>query len=750
MPGEDRRGTQQLLAVALAHHQAGRLDDAERLYGRILDTDARHADALHFLGILQHERGNGERALTLIRRAIAQRSDVPAFHNNLGLVLSAQKRLEEAAASYARAAQLRPGYAEAHFNLGVTLQSLGKREAAAAAYQRAIALTPDYVEAYNNLGVLYIDEGRPGLAIECLGAALSHKPDHAEAHNNLGNALRAVGRAGEAIESYRKALLHDPTHPTGELNIGRLMLEQGKPAEAAQHFERALLLNRSVRALSSLGSALREQGRLSESLAAYRAALASYPDDAEARLGEVIANIPIFADDVAQSREAVGRFIHSLQCLAEWGAQHTDELAQSVSGYVPFYLAYRPQDLRSALCSYGDIVCSATAAHWHPGPLQHPSAPPRAGSRVTTSRTRMLIVSAHVRQHPVWNVILRGLIEQIDRRKFELVLYHTGATCDSQTGWAQDQVDRFVQGPKAARGWLDEIRKDDPDVILYPEVGMDPATCLLASLRLAPLQIAMWGHPVTTGLPSIDAFFSGDLLEGPDADQHYRERLVRLPGTGVYTAVDQPQQTHVWSGVNSSSSSTVRFTLCQQPIKFDPQDDALLVEIARRVDSCEIWLVRPQKLDWTAIRLRDRLARAFLAHGLDPDRYLRLTPWLSSAEFPGFLDAMDVSLDSPAFSGYTTAWQAVHRGLPMVTLAGTYLRQRLAAGVLQQIGMEDQIARSREDYVEIAVRLANERSSSPERAAERRAAIRTTSSRADHNLAAVSAFEDAVSELRGC
>ena len=736
MAREHPPGIQQLFTAALGHHQARRLDAAEQLYRRILTTDPRHADALHFFGILQHERGDGERASTLIRQAIAQRPNVAAFHNNLGLVLFAQGRLEEAGACYAQAVRLRPDYAEAHFNQGVALQARGQWSAAVDAYQRAIALKPDYVEAYNNLGVVHLDDGRPDLAVACLKTALSQQADHAEAHNNLGSALRAAGRMSEASESYRAALMHDPAHAAAHLNLGRLLLEQGQPAEAVIYLERACSLSPG-KALASLGSALREQGKLAQSLTAYREALAACPDDAEARLGEVIASIPIFAEDAVQSREAVGRFMHALEGLAAWGAQHPTELAQCVSSHLPFYLAYRPQDLRPALCRYGDLFCSVTAAYWHPAPIRR-----RAPS---AARTRMLIVSAHVRRHPVWDVILRGLIEQLDRQKFELVLYHTGAACDAQTEWAQGRVDRFVQGPKAAHAWIDAIGKDAPDVIFYPEVGMEPITCLLASLRLAPLQIAAWGHPVTTGLPSLDGFVSAELLEGPDADTHYREKLIRLPGTGVYTQMEE-LEVAPWAGA-AQSSGVVRFALCQQPIKFDPQDDALLVEIARRVGSCEFWLVGPQKLDWTGVKLRDRLERAFRTGGLDPERHLRLTSWLSGAQFRGFLDAMDVSLDCPAFSGYTTAWQAVHRGLPMVTLAGPYLRQRLASGLLRQIGMADQIARSREEYIELAVQLADEHSRG--RVAERRAAIRGAAHRADRNLAAVRAFERVIANYDG-
>lgn len=673
MPRLTPSGIQQSFAAALAHHRAGRLDEAERLYGRILEADARHADALHFLGILQHARGHGERALGLIRKAIALRPAVAAFHNNLGLVLSAQNRLDEAAGCYAK----------------------------------AVHLEPNYLEAYNN----------------------------------LGNTLRAIGKTTEAIAAYKAAISRDPRYAIAHLNLGRLLLEQGKPAEATPYLQRALTLDPGGKALSSLGSALREQGKPEASLAAYRDALTVSPDDAEARLGEVIAAIPIFAVDARQSRETVPRFMQSLEGLASWSAKHTHELAQSANSYLPFYLAYRPQDVSAALCRYGDMVCSATGKYWHPRAIPEPRMP------ATAPRTRMLIVSAHVRRHPVWDVILRGLIAQLDRQKFELVLYHLGSACDAQTSWARGQVDRFVQGPKEAQEWIDEVGKLAPDVIFYPEVGMEPVTCLLASLRLAPLQLAAWGHPVTTGLPSIDAFLSGELLEGPDADSHYREKLVRLPGTGVCTEMeDLESEPRPWSG-ETAASAAIRFALCQQPIKFDPDDDGLFVEIARRVGDCEFWLVRPQKLSWTADRLYERLAQGFRAAGLDPERHLRVTPWLSAAEFAGFLDAMDVSLDAPAFSGYTTAWQAVHRSLPIVTLAGRYLRQRLAAGVLQQIGMADQVARSREDYVELAVRLASERSASPGRAAERRAAIRAAAPRADHNIAAVRAFETVVLQL---
>jgi predicted O-linked N-acetylglucosamine transferase (SPINDLY family) len=291
------------------------------------------------------------------------------------------------------------------------------------------------------------------------------------------------------------------------------------------------------------------------------------------------------------------------------------------------------------------------------------------------------------------------------------------------------------------KAWLDEVAQDRPDVMFYPEVGMDPATCALAALQLAPLQVAGWGHPVTTGLPSMNLFLSGEYLEGRGAEQHYCETLFRLPGTGVCTELPAVQAQR-WSGPDRHRD-VVRFALCQQPIKFDPADDVLLARIAKEAGPSEFWLASPKALHWATAKLRNRLAAAFRAEGLDPNAYLRVMPWLPYDQFAGFLDEMDIYLDCPAFSGYTTAWQAIHRGLPIVTWEGDYLRQRLAAGLLRQIGKTDGIAASRDQYVQIAIRWAHDCRRSDLWAA-RREEMRRASPRADGNRAAVRSFEQAL------
>jgi predicted O-linked N-acetylglucosamine transferase (SPINDLY family) len=352
-----------------------------------------------------------------------------------------------------------------------------------------------------------------------------------------------------------------------------------------------------------------------------------------------------------------------------------------------------------------------------------------------------VIVSGQVRQHPVWDVILRGIVAHVDRHLFEVFLYHTGALKDEETEWARTRVDRFVQGPKPVKAWLQEIGNDQPDILFYPEVGMDPVTCALAALRLAAVQAASWGHPITTGLPTIDIYLTGELIEGPSAEHHYREKLVRLPGTGVCTESPGPLA-QPWDA-QSRPPEVVRFAVCQQPIKFDPADDILLARIAKEVGTCEFWLASPLKLQRGAARLKNRLAAVFRDAGIDPDAHLRVVPWLPREQFLGFLDQMDVFLDCPAFSGYTTAWQALHRGTPVVTLEGDFLRQRLAAGLLRQIGITEGIVGSTKEYVETAVQFA-QRCREPQTRSGWRESISAAARNADGNLAAVRSIERAL------
>ena len=272
-----------MLAEAVAYHQAGRLDEAERLYRQILAADPRQADCLHLAGVIAYQRGDCAAATDSIGQAIAVDGSIAAYHCNLGLALHGLDRFDEAEASYRRALRLAPSYPEAHSNLGVTLRRQGRLDEAVASLQAALAFRPDYSEAQSNLGVTLQDLGRFEDAAACYRAALATRPDNAEACSNLATALRELGRPEEAAEYCRRALALKPNYADAHSNLGNIYKEMGRLDDAVEAHLRAIALSPGLaQAHGNLGVALQELGRLDDAAAALRQAIALRPDDAEA------------------------------------------------------------------------------------------------------------------------------------------------------------------------------------------------------------------------------------------------------------------------------------------------------------------------------------------------------------------------------------------------------------------------------------------------------------------------------------
>ncbi|WP_372400108.1 tetratricopeptide repeat protein [Azospirillum sp. HJ39] len=265
-----------LLDKALACHRAGDLDGAERGYRAMLAVDGGHADALHLLGVLHHQRGRDADAVRLIGRAVARRSGVAEQHANLGLALHALGRLDEAEAEYRRALALRDAYPEAHNSLGSALQERDRLAEAAAHYRRALELRGDYAEAWANLGTLLRAQDDYREAETALRQALRLDPGHATALTNLGVVLKETGRAAEAEAAHLEALRLAPEDAETMVNLALLREAQGRGGEAEALYRTALghapgfALARWNLALRLLG-----QGRLAEGLEEYEARFAS-------------------------------------------------------------------------------------------------------------------------------------------------------------------------------------------------------------------------------------------------------------------------------------------------------------------------------------------------------------------------------------------------------------------------------------------------------------------------------------------
>ena len=716
---------------------AGRLDEADAAYQEILAREPLNFDAQHLRGVIALQSGRPEQAEQWLTSALGVDATRPAAHNNLGEAQRLLGKPAAAAASYRQALALAPDYADALFNLGGVLRRLGQLAEAQAACERLLEIDPGNAQGHDRHGLVLHDMGRldealaacqravaldPGLAqarfnaanilrekgfldeaAAAYRAAIERDPGLAQAHNNLGNVLRHQGRTEEALACYEQALTHKPDFADALLNAAQLLRERGRLAEAAAAY-RVLLEARPdlSEAHFDLGNALKGMGDVAGARECYRNALERDADHAEARWALAMSQLPMVAADEAELARSRAAFAEELAALERWCEERGPEkVARAVGTQQPFYLAYQDADHREPMARYG-ALCTRLMGAWQEAAGLVRSA------RVTRADIRVGIVSAHIRDHSVWNAIVKGWLQRLDRSRFDVRLFHVGQANDVETALAKTMATHYTYGKTDLVEWTQLILGHQPDVLVYPEIGMDPLTAKLASLRLAPVQAACWGHPHTTGLPTIDCFLSAEGLEPPDAQAHYTERLVRLPGLGCVlepakvapSAVDLPAL-----GIREG----VPLLVCAgTPFKYTPRHDAVLAAIARRLGECQFVFFTPGSADALMHRLRERMTRSFAAVGLDLEACAAFVPWQSRPQFYGLMAQADVYLDTLGFSGFNTALQAIECGLPVAAWEGRFLRGRLASGILRRMGMDDLVAHSDAAYVDTAVRLAQD------------------------------------------
>jgi len=318
-PGpKDVSSQQRTLQQAMAHHQAGRLSQAESLYRQILSAEPDHPEALNFLGLLAHQVGKSDMGVELIKKALHNRPEYVDAFSNLGIIYNDLGKLEEAVGCFQQALTLKPDYAEVHSNLGNALKSLGQLEEAAVCFRKALALKPDYAELHYNLGNVLRDQGKLDEAAACFRKAIILKPHFVDLYSNLGNIHKDQGRLEEAAASFRQALTLKPDSAEVHYNLGNVLKDQGRFDEAVASYRRALSLEPNFSEVyNNLGNVLKDQGKLDEAVASFRQALTFRPDSAELHnnLGNTL-------KDQGEMAEAVASFQRALTLKPDFTEAH--------------------------------------------------------------------------------------------------------------------------------------------------------------------------------------------------------------------------------------------------------------------------------------------------------------------------------------------------------------------------------------------------------------------------------------------
>jgi len=688
---------------AIGHHEAGRIDAAEAAYRQILEVYPDHADSLHLLGLISDQAGQSDKAIELIGRAIALNPEAAPYHNSLGGAYHRLGRLPAAIEHYRRASSLRPDSAEIASNLGTVLREMGNAPEAVSCYRTALRLRPDSPVILYNLANALMDIGEANEAETHYRAAIARRPDYAEAYYNLGNLLIGLRRWRAAEAAYRKALEFAPDQAAALNNLGTVLQELGYPDEAERRYRQALsLLPTCADAHYNLGSICQIDGRLDEAAACYERALAIDPDYGAARVAFCMAQLPMLYRDEQEILDRRARYRRALRRLCkDAGTKFSlESLAEGVGASQPFFLAYQGFNDRALQRIYGGLLCRVMAARY-PTP---PVAPPPLDHR----KIRIGIVSGFFHDHTIWKLFIEGWLKQFDRTRFEIFGYHTGTSHDEHTDLAATLCDGFVEGGRPTGAWRRRILEDRPDVLLYPEIGMDSMTARLGAMRLAPLQCVSWGHPETTGLATIDFFLSNALMEPPRRAAHYSEQLVLLPNLSIYYEPSETVPPILDRADFGMRADATVYWSGQAIYKYRPQFDPVFPKIALAAGNCQFVFIEFAKSRAVTDILRTRLDRAFAAVGLDAADYCLFLPPMDQARFLAALGQADVLLDTIGWSGGKSTLDALSQNPAIVTWEMGLMRGRHTAAILRRMQVTETIAHSLDDYVAKAVGLSRD------------------------------------------
>ena len=695
-------GLHPLLPEAIALHQAGRLPEATELYEKILAQFPEEFNAMHMIGVIALQQGRFAEAQARISAALELDPwNAPAL-SNLTAAYLRNRQLEDALHWARRAVDADPVSVDALINLSTVLHEIGDYHEAIPRLLRARALSPNSAIVCNLLGACLLKTGDAAGAAAAFEAATQASPSDADSWANLAAALNDLFEHERALECANRAMSLRSDSSSALAAQAASLFELNKIDEAISSYREAAKHSPTVQILCSMANTLITAGLNDEAADCLRRAIDMDGANPTARWILAMAALkPIYETD-AQVPMSRSQLASSMTELENWFRETANRRAyEAVGACQPFYLAYHEANNRELLIQHGNLCVS-----WMTSLRPRPTA-----NRPTIARSakmRIGIASAHIRNHSVWIAIAKGWASRLNRKKFEMFVFSLDPRQDKQTLAVERGVDFFDREVKGIDAWIDTIKKSNLDALIYPGIGMDHLTYQLAALRLAPVQATSWGHPETSGLPTVDYYFSGDAFEPPNAQLNYSEKLVRLPNFGTFVEPLQPTIRNVTLS-SLGLPQGVPLLLCPgAPFKYMPSQDWVWLQIAKGIHAkCRGKLVFFTSSSGSMhLALLARLRKFFAAADVDFDEHICVVPLLERGRFFSLLQQSTLLLDTLGFSGFNTALQGLECGLPVLAYEGQFMRGRLASGLMRKIDMPELVATSHEDFVQKAIELA--------------------------------------------
>ncbi len=567
----------------------------------------------------------------------------------------------------------------ANFREAVRLHGLGRLDEAEGFYRAVLAHSPVHPESLLNLGLILKSRGQYETALSLWRTSVLNNPGQASAHVATGKVLAMLGRVAEAVRAFEAALAIRP-HDVDALNCrGNVLSRRGRQADALASYEQALAIDPNYGlAVVNRANVLGARGHAEDAVAGYQRALA---------LGE-------------RQPEILGAKLFQQLQVCDWSDYElaTWEIAHRIGGG-------EPADLPFSVLSHSDdpAVQLACAQIHAKARFARPPPPLWTGETYAHDRIRVAYVSSDFRNHAVAH-LTAGLFERHDKTRFEITGYALGPQSDDAK--RQRLCAAFpvfhdvaqVSDLEVAR----MIRAAETDIVVDLNGYTTHCRPGIFACRPAPIQINYLGHPGTMGADFIDYIVADRQVIPAGAEQFYSEQVIRLPHSYQVNDHDRvvPPESPTRGEADLPDGAFV-FACFNANYKLNPPVFGVWTRLLNQVPGSVLWL-----LESNPAVVRNLRAQA-QARGVDPDRLVFAPKTTPEAHLARHRLA-DLFLDTLPYNAHTTASDALWVGLPLVTCAGRGFAARVAASLLEAVGLPELITESLEAYEALALELATQ------------------------------------------
>jgi predicted O-linked N-acetylglucosamine transferase (SPINDLY family) len=725
------------LVEAFNRLRRGDVAGAEATVRAALERSPESAPALAVLARVLASRGAVVEAQHEVDRALAlDPACFPALMEDAALARRAGD-LERAEHRLVAALAIHPAALPVQLDLGRIRLDRGDLEGAQEPLQRALALDPRAPEAMLLRADLAARRREFERALADYRAVVQQRPQLRPAWVSYARAAADSGDLGAAAEAWGRALSLNERDPAALRGFAEVALRVGDTVAVKRAMQRlASLEPGSPDPDFNIALACWREDDFAATTAALDRVLAAHPEHLASHWvrGHVP---PTIAYDTQEQIDAVVQRYEGTLARFEVLPHDSPELRKALESMVyacnNFYIHYLAEPLPPLQRRAGALM-RRMARLLLPDPVLAAPEPAPDGKR------RVMVISAFLREHSV-SKLFEGLLTGLDRTRIDLTLVYVGQSRDVITARLAQHADRLLLGEFSAAAWRRLIIERKPELIVHLDVGMDTNTQWLAAQRLAPVQAVLWGHPITTGMDSIDYFLTADGMERDGGEADYSETVVRLPRTGAYFRKPDLEPDPNFKA--PTSAGAISYIIPQTIWKLLPHHDPLLARIAAAVPKAEFTLLPHSEARWREA-LAARIARAFAAQGIDATGRLHMLAQLSRAEYFALARGADVNLDPIGWSGGVSSFEILWFDTPTVTLPRASMRSRHTYSMLKLMELQPLIARDADDYVRIAVALGE----SADFRAEMRALIAERKHRLYEDRGVVDAFQQFLLEAQ--